>query len=91
MSDIRCDDHGLQKRTRVCRHIVDTLVDRKPRGMHWTSDDDDEPNGWCSACHAAYKACGDEWTDELMAKVDPKPLCFACFKLAQQVNGFGVN
>ena len=92
MSDsIECSTHGWQKRTRVCRHVIDTLVDRKPRGMFWTSDDAEQPNGWCAECHAAYKAAGDEWTDELMQRADPQVLCFSCFKLAQQINGIGVH
>lgn len=91
MSVVNCTTHGSQKRTRVCTHIVDTLVDRKPRGMYWTSDDADEPNAWCSDCNASYEASGeDDWSDELMVKVDPQILCFACFKLAQRINGFGV-
>ena len=88
---VSCDTHGLQKRTRVCRHIVDTLVDREPRGMHWTSDNDEEPCAWCTNCHSAYRKAGNEWTNDVMVMVDEQVLCFSCFKLAQQINGFGVH
>ena len=90
---IECATHGWQRPTRVCRHIVDTLVDREPRGFFWAgeADDEDEPCAWCVECNRLYIAAGEEWTDELMEVVDEQRLCFSCFQLAKQINGFGVN
>jgi len=67
------------------------LVDRKPRGFFWTSEDADEPNAWCRDCNDAYLSAGKDWTKELMKKVDAQPICFSCFQLARQINGFGVH
>jgi hypothetical protein len=39
----------------------------------------------------AFRKAGNEWTADVMAAVDEQVLCFSCFKLAQQINGFGVH
>ncbi len=88
MANTNCQMHGPQKATFVCAHAVDTLYDRRPRGFHWTSVDDEDPCGWCSECHERYLAAGEEWVGEAEAKLDAKLLCIDCFRSLIRLNGF---
>ncbi|NIP23995.1 MAG: hypothetical protein GWN77_02925, partial [Gammaproteobacteria bacterium] len=63
--NVECDKHGLQQATFVCRHIVQSLRDGKPRGF-WSSEespDNPRPDSWCDACEQLVNRVG-EWNDE---------------------------
>ncbi len=88
MTLITCGTHGRSKRTWVCQHIAQTLADRVPRGFFYTDEEGEEPEAWCEACEARYVAAGHRWTDEVLAYVDKRELCFHCFRDVKALNGF---
>ncbi len=84
---IHCDKHGEQQATFVCQHVVQTLVDGRPRGF-WTSDNPDNPrpDAWCDDCEVRVQRDG-EWNDENEALAGVTLLCGACYDQARALNG----
>ncbi len=85
---ITCATHGRSKRTVVCTHTAQSLRDGQPHGFFFTDEEGEEPQAWCSECEARYVAAGREWTDEVLAYLDPKVLCLHCFRAVRALNGF---
>ena len=84
---LQCEKHGEQSEAFVCSHIVETLADRKPRGIVWSRDEDGSINAYCDACDAALKEAGGDWTDELQDKAGIGLVCEACILPAFALNG----
>ena len=83
---VTCATHGEQRKTFVCKHIVQTLHDRAPRGFFW-ADDDGSECAWCAECEDRRLAAGGEWTDDLTDDMDIALLCGSCFDAAKRING----
>lgn len=84
---IECREHGKQQAAYVCRHIVQSLGDGKPRGF-WSSEaspDNPRPDSWCSECEEMVNRVG-EWNDESEAFAGVKLLCGACYDRAKLMN-----
>ena len=79
---LKCATHGEREATFVCKHIVDSLYDRRARGFFWT--DEDGLAGWCLECEEIRLELG--WCKDLYRIMDLKPLCRSCFELARGVN-----
>jgi hypothetical protein len=79
---IRCEKHGMQRRAFVCRHIVDTFQDRKPRGFVWKRDSEGEYEALCRVCSQVSPA---EW-ERIGADVG-RALCLKCFAEVGAYNG----
>ncbi len=86
---VTCRTHGEQRRTFVCRHIVETLRDRRPRGFFWADGDgeDDDECAWCAECEDKRVAAGGDWSDALTDEMDIALLCGSCFDTAKRING----
>jgi hypothetical protein len=83
-----CRTHGEQRETFVCKHIVETLHDRRPRGFFWAGGDGDgDECAWCAECEDKRIAAGEEWTDELTNDMGIALLCGSCFDTAKRING----
>jgi len=79
---VQCAEHGIQERAFVCRHTMESIDDRVPRGLHlWR--DEAGINGWCDACDVVVLA-------GKKADFNVVGLCQACFELVQKMNGGGV-
>ena len=89
---VHCKEHGIQQATFVCRHIIQTLRDGKPRGF-WTSDipGNPRPDAWCAECEAKVQACGGEWNDESEAFAGVSLLCGGCYDRAVSINKGRIN
>ena len=87
MSDkVKCDTHGVQDATYVCRHIVGSLHTGVPVGFFWAEAESGRGDAWCAACEAARVADGgDDWTEELMKILDVKILCGSCYDYAKDI------
>ena len=73
---IRCERHGERRATFVCQH----LVEGSARG--WVtveSGDVERPDAICSKCDAAWRAAGDEFTDEIRDQVRVRVVCALCY------------
>ena len=82
----QCSKHGLQDETYVCAHIAGSLASGVPVGFHWAADSGQaRPDAWCSSCEAARAKAGGNWTDELVAILDVKMVCGACYDHAKQM------
>lgn len=81
--EVICEVHGTQQKAYVCKHIVETLQDRKPRGFFWSND-----SGWCSECEDLRINSGGDWTDDLMNEIGVKLVCSGCFEKAKRINDF---
>ena len=85
---VTCRTHGEQRRTFVCKHIVQTLHDRTPRGFFWADGEAGEDDcAWCAECEERRAAAGGEWTVELTDEMDIALLCGSCFDTAKRING----
>jgi hypothetical protein len=82
---IRCEEHGEQRATFACVHILESLRDGEPRGFLWSFDDGDH-QAVCDACRAIPDA---EW--EATAGNTIRLICFGCFKRAAAINGVAVE
>ena len=84
---IECSEHGKQQATYVCQHIVQSLLDRKPRGFWWSSEcsENPRPDAWCSECEDLVNRVG-EWNDESEGFAGVKLLCAACYDQAKEMN-----
>jgi hypothetical protein len=40
VNEVSCGEHGKQAAAFVCKHLVDTLRDGVPRGIHFGQDDE---------------------------------------------------
>jgi hypothetical protein len=87
MNVVQCSEHGEQPETFVCRHILQSLHDRKPVGFCWPADSERErPDAWCSACHELHRADGYEWMDQTLKVVGVSLLCGECYDVAKRLN-----
>ena len=86
--EIECSVHGLQPVAYVCRHILESLHDRRSRGF-WCESGElvPRPDAWCTECNEHLRASGGVWTDEAKASVDIALLCGRCYDDAQTLNG----
>ena len=85
---VTCPVHGDQRRTFVCKHIVQTLEDRRARGFFFADDEDgDGECAWCAECEDRRVAAGGDWSDELTDEMDIALLCGSCFDTAKRING----
>lgn len=84
---IECCEHGKQQATFVCQHIVQTLVDKKPRGF-WSAEgsENSRPDSWCSECEAKVQETNGEWNDESETFADIKLMCGSCYDRAKEIN-----
>ena len=84
---VSCSLHGEQRRTFVCKHVVETLRDRRPRGFFWADDGDEGDCAWCAECEERRVAAGGDWSDELTDEMEIALLCGSCFDMAKRING----
>jgi hypothetical protein len=83
---IKCEIHGTQDESFVCRHIVESLRTGVPVGFHWSKNSTSQhPDAWCTACNEARVKAGGDWTDALYAILDIKLLCGACYDHAKDI------
>ena len=87
MKRVACPVHGDQRRTFVCKHIVESLQDRRPRGFFWAEEDGEDECVWCAECENRRVAGGGDWSDELTDEMDIALLCGSCFDTAKRING----
>ncbi len=86
---VSCDRHGPQPEPFVCKHIVQSLRDRRPVGFFWSNEStSSRPDAWCSACNERVAASGGEWTPEAEAFAGVSVLCGACYDDAKALHGF---
>ena len=87
-SEIQCERHGPQPKAYVCRHIVESLRDRQPRGFWFESDDSSpRPDAWCTGCNEHLPTTGGVWTEEAEASLEITLLCGKCYDDAKALNG----
>lgn len=84
---IACEKHGEQNEAFICSHLVETLKDRKPRGVIWSRDEEGAINAYCEACDAGLKAAGGAWTEELEEQAGIVAVCEACMMPVFKLNG----
>src|SRR5579859_5425156 len=83
---LRCQTHGEQEPTFVCRHIAVSLDTRQAVGFHWPKDSSsDRPDAWCTECERVRIGAGGEWTDAALDFVDLKVLCGGCYDEAKNI------
>ena len=85
---VLCKHHGEQQATYVCRHVVDALADRTPRGFHSSGEEPSStrPDAWCSACQAFLDSHSGDWDDESERFARITLICGVCYDLAQAIN-----
>lgn len=83
---VRCDRHGAQRPTFVCRHLVSGvgLGFVEPFGEQ-DADASDEQAAWCDRCEEARLAAGG-WTDTSEAQAGVTMICAACFEASRARN-----
>jgi hypothetical protein len=86
---VNCPIHGDQRATFVCKHIVQSLRDRRPRGFFWADEDraSESECAWCAECEDRRVAAGGDWSDELTDEMNIALLCGSCFDTAKRING----
>ena len=83
---VECTEHGKSKPAYVCKHLIQTLQDRIPRGVIWLRDDDGCVNSYCDACNERLRRAGGEWNDELEAEAAINLICEGCFRRVLSIN-----
>lgn len=78
---IQCREHGDSEPTFACPHLLETLQDRVPRGLHWTIDAEEDIQAFCDLCWNATDA---EW--ERLRTEGPHLLCLECLREAAAIN-----
>ena len=81
---VNCATHGAAERTRVCEHVVASLLDHQPRGFWWVLDGG-QYQALCTACENMSE---NEWVracDSL-----EQPLCLGCYLNAAELNGVSI-
>ena len=83
---IRCDQHGTQRPTFVCRHLVSGvgLGFIEPQGEQ-DADASDEQAAWCDQCEEARLA-GGGWTAKSEAEAGVSLICAVCFEASRARN-----
>ena len=87
---IKCEVHGSQQTTYVCRHILDGTRDGNRVGFHSAVDPDNpRPDSWCDDCEKRFQSAGGEWDEQAEEKAQIKILCGLCYDKAKnfQLNG----
>ena len=73
---IRCEQHGERQATFVCQH----LVTGSAKGwITIESGDAARPDAICAECDTAWRAAGDEFTDEIREQVRIRVVCAGCY------------
>jgi len=73
---VQCERHGARQPTFVCDHLLDGS------GKGWVTIERygrDRPDAVCEVCDAAWRDAGDEWTDEVAARVQIRVVCAGCY------------
>lgn len=89
MSDvIKCQVHGEQQETFVCRHLAKALETGEQIGFFWSG----EPRGdaWCSACETVRVREGGvsgDWNERSEKFVGITLLCGACYDHVKELQG----
>jgi len=84
--NVNCATHGKQLRTRVCRHLVQSLDTNVAVGFHWFGGDlGPYPDAWCSSCDAAMPVGDAEWSEDLKNQVGISDLCASCYEEAKGI------
>jgi hypothetical protein len=70
--------------------VVQSLVDRIPRGFFWARDSPQKrPDAWCADCDERVVASGGEWTAEVLQHVHVRLLCAGRYDEGKILNGVG--
>jgi hypothetical protein len=89
MSEIaKCEEHGTQEETFVCKHLRQSLRTGEKVGFYWAS----EPRGdaWCEACEQVRLAEGGatgDWNERSEAFAQITILCGLCYDRVRALNG----
>src|SRR3954464_1470144 len=83
---IRCERHGPQRPTFVCKHLVSGvgLGFVEPQGPQ-QEDASDEQAAWCDRCEETRLA-GGGWTAQSEANAGISLICAACFEVSRARN-----
>ena len=73
---IRCEQHGARQATFVCQHL---LTGSRKGWIIVESDDAARPDAICAECDTAWRAAGDEFTDEIRHLVRTRVVCAGCY------------
>ena len=87
MTTVNCGEHGRREAAFACAHVLQSLGDGTPRGLHWCRDGDGAFNGWCAECDVRLEAAGGAWDEATEAAADIQLLCEDCFRRAMALNG----
>ncbi len=87
---IECCEHGTQQQTFVCQHTVQSLIDNKPRGFWYSTQqlNNLRPDAWCTECEELVNKVGD-WVGEAEELASIKILCGACYDKVKSLNLLG--
>jgi hypothetical protein len=87
---IQCAEHGEQAPAYICQHLFAMLQDRFDRGLHWSLDEEGNPNAFCDDCANYYDTHGPD--AEGASKVfDIMAICTACFENLKQISTKRIN
>lgn len=75
---IRCEQHGEQAATFVCRH----LLSGSGKGWITLESGDARPDAICEQCDTAWSAAGDEFANEMKGQI--KVVCAGCYDLLRE-------
>ena len=81
-----CEKHGQQNEAIICSHLVQTLADRRPRGLIWSRDEDGAINAYCVGCKDMVDDAGGVWTDDLQEKAGLGLVCEGCLMPLFELN-----
>jgi hypothetical protein len=82
---VDCSAHGEQQAAFVCRHLVQTIADGRPRGFFWSVTEAGELHAWCAACERLSEEHGG-WTDEDEREMAVTLVCRECCERAREAN-----
>jgi hypothetical protein len=73
---VRCEHHGERQATFVCQHL---LTGSAKGWITVESGDAARPDAICTECDTAWRAAGDEFTDEVRDQVRIRAVCAGCY------------
>ena len=86
---VECDRHGPQAEAFVCKHILQSLLDRRPTGFCWAAESPNpRPDAWCLECDRHRQQTGGDWTEENEKVAGVSLICGVCYDDAKRMNGF---
>ena len=84
---VECPEHGPRPEAFVCRHIAESLHDRKVVGFHWALEEhSDRPDAWCDECDGRLESFGGEWVGQPVEHLGVRLLCGVCYDRARELN-----